>query len=418
MKALLGTAQIIKLITGSAGTITVTSTSVDKTGTGPASYSFAVTKPANILISTATTTTLLAGAASTERNVQELTISNDHATNSNAVTVYDTDGTQIVNIFAAVLLASEKLVYDETGKWTLYGADGAEKPATLPTFQQLPAAAATPSAADTDTLKLFAQKIAGRMTLRYIGPTGVDETIQDKLSTNGFSMYLPNNGTTVGLNEGVLWTSGGTVSHPTPSSTSPAIYNQQKKTRWANVVTTTNQVLGVRTLTADKRYWRGNAAGLGGFNFHARFAVGLWPAATVRLFVGLNDSNVGWVISDTLTGNGCGLWHDTTEAATVLNFVTRDGTTATKAAITLATALAAGQCFDFNMWMAPNGGSIGYRLIEQNTGTVLADTSTSTTVPLTTAFLGQELAMSNGTANTTVTTTAFELSAHSCQSDN
>jgi hypothetical protein len=135
------------------------------------------------------------------------------------------------------------------------------------------------------------------------------------------------------------------------------------------------------------------------------------------LFVGINDSNAGWVISDTLTGNGCGLWHDTTEAATVLNFVTRDGTTATKSAITLATALAAGQCFDFWMWSAPNGSVIGYKLVELNTGTTLVDTTTSTTIPLSTAFMGQEMAMSNGTANITVTTTAFELMAHSCQSD-
>lgn len=274
------------------------------------------------------------------------------------------------------------------------------------------------SAAATDTLNLFTRKIAGRMTLKYIGPSGIDETIQDKLSENGFSMYLPNNGTTVGLNYGLAWTTGGTVSHPTPSSTAPAIYSQQKRTRWANVVTTTNQFLGLRTATAEKRYWRGNAAGLGGFNFHARFAVGLWPAATVRLFVGLNDSNAGWVISDTLTGNGCGLWHDTTEAATVLNFVTRDGTTATKAAITLGSALAAGQTYDFWMWQAPNGGVVGYRLVDVATGTERVNTTTSTTIPLTTAFLGQELAMSNGTANITVTTVAFELSGHSVQSDN
>ena len=99
-------------------------------------------------------------------------------------------------------------------------------------------------------------------------------------------------------------------------------------------------------------------------------------------------------------------------------FVTRDGSTATKAAITLATALAAGQCFDFWMWSAPNGGSIGYALRELNTNTLLVDTTTTTTLPATTAFLGPELAMSNGTANTTATTTVFELSAHSCQSDN
>jgi hypothetical protein len=70
------------------------------------------------------------------------------------------------------------------------------------------------------------------------------------------------------------------------------------------------------------------------------------------------------------------------------------------------------------MWSAPNGSVIGYKLVEINGGTTLVDTTTATTIPLNTAFMGPELAMSNGTANVTVTTTAFELMAHSCQSDN
>lgn len=43
---------------------------------------------------------------------------------------------------------------------------------------------------------------------------------------------------------------------------------------------------------------------------------------------------------------------------------------------------------------------------------------TSTTIPTNTAFMGPTLQMSNGTANTTVTTTAMEVMAFSCQSDN
>lgn len=283
----------------------------------------------------------------------------------------------------------------------------------------LPVTPATinPVTPPASNLKLYAQLVAGLTTLRSMSPTGVDHTYQRSISENGSVLYLPNNGTAVGLNLGLGWTTGGTVSHPTPSSTAPAVYSQQKRTRWANVATTQNQTLGLHTVTAEKRFWRGNAAGLGGFNFHARFAIGLWPAATVRLFVGLSDQNTSPVASDTLAGNCCGLWHDTTEAATVLNFVTRNGTTATKAAITLATALAAGQCFDFWMYSKPNGAEIFYRLIEINTGTLLVDTSTTTTIPLNTAFMGQTLQMSNGTANTTVTTTAFELMSHSCQSD-
>jgi len=410
----------VTITTGSAGDIEIGWSGIDKTGTGPASYSYASVPtdvPANISGS-GTNDLVPVPAASTERNVGAMYAANNHATTSNAITIQLTDGTDTTRLWRGTLLAQEAVVFDQGGVWTVYGTDGNPKQTGQLLGLVLGAVgAANLAASDTDTLNVFARKVAGCMALKTQAPSGIEQFLQESLSHNGSSLYLPNNGTTVGLNTGLAWTTGGTVSHPTPSSTSPAIYNQQKRTRWANVVTTTNQVLGLRTATAEKRYWRGNAAGLGGWFFHARFAIGLWPAATVRLFVGLNDSNSGWVISDTLTGNGCGFWHDTTDAASVLSFATRDGTTANKAAITLAANLAAGQCFDAYIYSPPNGSFIGYRLVELNTGTVLVDTTTTTNIPLTTAFLGQELAMSNGTANTTVTTTAFELSGHSCQSD-
>lgn len=422
MLLLNSTSMLLRLVTASAGDIEVSWSGIDKTGASPP-YSFAAVPtdvPANI--TTATTTTIVAApAASTERNVRELQLTNNHATTSNLLTVEIFDGTDAAVKWKGTLLAGEWVIFDEAGVWTLYGTDGIAK--SLGTLLGLVlatigSAGSGVAASDLDTLRIYNRKRAGRNTPKYVGPFGVDQAFQDKISENGHTLYLPNTGSTVGLNLGIGWTSGGTVSHPTPSSTAPAIYNQQKRTRWANVVTTTNQVLGLRTATAEKRFWRGNAAGLGGWNFHARFAIGLWPAATVRLFVGLNDSNSGWVISDTLTGSGCGFWHDTTEAATVLSFVTRDGTTATKAAITLATALAVGQTFDAFIYCPPNGSAIFYALLEENTNTVLVDTSTTTTIPASGTFLGPELAMSNGTANVTVTTTAFELMAHSIQSDN
>jgi len=369
-------------------------------------------------ITTATTTTILdCTTANHARRVLFASLHNNHASVTEVVEVVHSDGSTVRALIHATLLAGESLVYNGSGTWLHYTSDGVLKnPGQLTELVIGAAGAAAVTLAATDTLKLFARKRAGMMRLKYIKPSGVDEEVQDKLSENGFSMYLPNNGTTVGLNYGLAWTSGGTVSHPTPSA---GIINQQKRTRWANVTTTTDQFLGLRVATAEKRYWRGNAAGLGGFNFHARFSIGLWPAATVRLFVGLNDSNSGWAISNTLTGNGCGFWHDTTEAATVLTFVTRDGTTATKSAgITLTTGLAAGQGFDAYIWSAPNGSVIGYALIDQANGNVLVDTTTSTTIPLSTAFLGQEISMSNGTANTTADTVGIQVSAHSCQSDN
>jgi hypothetical protein len=266
--------------------------------------------------------------------------------------------------------------------------------------------------------KLYGRPLAGQSTLEYMTPNGMRHSLQDRISEQGSSFYLPNGGSTAGLNLGTAWTVGGTISHPTPSATAPAIISQQKRTRFANVITNTNQTLGIHTATAEKRYWRGNAVGLGGFLFHARFSIGLFAAPTVRLFVGLSDQNTSPVAADALVGNACGFWHDTTDAASVLSFVTRDGTTTTKTAITLASPLAAGQGYE--CWIATdsNGTTIGYKLVELNTGTTLADTTTSTTIPLNTAFMGATAQMSNGTANITATTVALDLSALSVQSDN
>lgn len=326
------------------------------------------------------------------------------SSNSNAA-VSLSAGTKYVAIAA---LATKLLQLDNEGTSLM--------PAAAP-------ASLNPVSAPSGYLKVYNQVVAGLPTPRYIGPYGVDQTLQDKISENGVSIYMPNNGGTLGLNLGQAWTSFGTLSHPTPSSTSPAIYNQMKRSRFANVATTTNQILGLGCVTAEKRFWRGNAAGLGGFNFHCRFAIGLWPAATVRVFVGLSDisltTSAGVSASDTVSGNCCGFHHITTDAATALFFTTRDGTTTNRVSLgTLANALAAGNVYDAWIYCPPNGSTIYYRLVDIRNNVEVASGSTATNLPSATAFMGPEVTMSNGTANTTVTTTAMEVCALSVQSDN
>lgn len=200
---------------------------------------------------------------------------------------------------------------------------------------------------------------------------------------------------------------GGTSSHPVAAT---GRINQLRRVRHENVVTTTNQILGIYQNSGGLRqFWRGNAANQGGFYFRGKMTIELMPAATIRLFCGLNNNNFANVSSDTLTGDMCGLWHDTTMAATVLNFVTRDNVTTTSVAITLATALAAGQGYELVMYCKPNDTILYYKVIDMLTGNTLADSFTSTTLPRNTIFLGPELAMSNGTANVTVSTTASGL---------
>jgi len=277
----------------------------------------------------------------------------------------------------------------------------------------LSATAAEPSAPATDLLRVYARSVAGRMMPKWMGPSGVDTCFQPAFFQNRILMYVPSTGTTgtgSGAGIGPVWTSSGTVSHPNPSSTAPAISNQMRRTRWANVVTTTNQTLGCRAATSNTRnYWRGSAVGLGGFYYVARFIVELYPASTVRLFAGLTTSTGYVSASDTVANDTCGLWHDTTDPSTgsgAFNFVTRNTATTTKQPIDLANAIVAGNSYDFYMFCTPNGDTIFWRLDDTVNAVTYSDSQT-TTLPVATAFMGPQCSMSNGTANLTVTTTAI-----------
>ena len=77
-------------------------------------------------ITTATTTDLLAGAASTKNRIGHLSLYNSHASVTNDVTVQLTDGTLTTPIIKATLLPSESLIY--TGSvWIHYDSNGVPK---------------------------------------------------------------------------------------------------------------------------------------------------------------------------------------------------------------------------------------------------------------------------------------------------
>lgn len=285
----------------------------------------------------------------------------------------------------------------------------------------MPGVTAEPPVPASDTMYFYSKKIAGRMVPKIMGPSGIDTAMQTALFQNRILLYVPSTGTTgtgSGAGLGPVWTSGGTVSHPTPATTSPAISNQMRRTRYANIVTTTNQTLGIKAAAADTlNYWIGNAAGLGGFFYAARFIVELYPAATVRIFAGLTASSATYVVaSDTVLNNTCGLWHDTTDSSATFNFVTRNTTTTTKQAISLSNNIAAGNSYDFYMFCPPNGSTITWRL-DDIVNNVSYTNSTSTTLPVNTAFMGPQCAMSNGTANVTVTTSAIGIAGVYTESD-
>jgi hypothetical protein len=106
---LTGTSDKVQVITGTAVTVDVHASYFDYNGT-------TVTPDRkNTNITTATTTDVVASpSSSVQRNVKLLTVRNKHATDPVAITIRHTDGTNIVEMFHAVLEADAEVQYTPT----------------------------------------------------------------------------------------------------------------------------------------------------------------------------------------------------------------------------------------------------------------------------------------------------------------
>ena len=273
-----------------------------------------------------------------------------------------------------------------------------------------------PSAPPAGDLYIYSKSISGRMMPKWKAPSGVDTSFQSNLGFNTIQLWTPSL-TNIGAGFGTVWPAGtGTFTSPLPTAGTAL---QLRRSMFANIVTTTNQILGITASTAAQipSFWRGNTAGNGGFFMQTRFTIELVPATTVRLFVGLTSLTTGVAAADTVSTNTAGLSHITTDGLTTMAFMTNNGTTTTRATFTVPT-IASKNAYDFTMYAKPNDTVIYYRLVDLLTGLTIVDSSTSTTLPTNTVFMGPQVQMSNGTANVTVNTTAIGINKIYIESDN
>ena len=122
---ILQSTDIVRVITSAAAQIEVHASFGDYTVSG-GTLDLSRT---NTVITTATTTTVVASPASgVKRNVRHLNITNDHASASCAIAVEHFDGTTAAELIQVILLAGENMVLGEDGRWTHYDANGAVYP--------------------------------------------------------------------------------------------------------------------------------------------------------------------------------------------------------------------------------------------------------------------------------------------------
>lgn len=113
MLLLTSTSDVIRVVTGTAtSTIDVHASYVDISG------DTVTPGRTNTEITTATTTTVVASpAASTQRNVKGLYITNDSVGTNCDVRVEHSDGTTVVELMQFVLLPGENMTFNSDGTW-------------------------------------------------------------------------------------------------------------------------------------------------------------------------------------------------------------------------------------------------------------------------------------------------------------
>ena len=259
----------------------------------------------------------------------------------------------------------------------------------------------TPATPPASSVDIYASNSGGRILPTIIGPSGIISPLQPTISMSkvGYWTWYGNSTTVTDVTWGLV--------APSASGTATirniATTNLFTSTRRIGYVTgaTSGTTAAVRSGVAQ--FWRGNAAGLGGFYFVSRFGFSTAaPGTAVRAFVGLSAVTTAATNNEPNSAtynNSVGVCKLAAGANTTLNIMTVTGGTATTTdlganfpANTFDTDL-----YELVLFAVPNGASIGYKVTRLNTGNV-AEGSLTTNLPTSTTFMGIQQWINNNSA--------------------
>lgn len=240
-------------------------------------------------------------------------------------------------------------------------------------------------------LKLFARSRAGRRTLAQVGPSGIDYSMQPNLWGNTVALMRPNGNATTLSVIGITATAIGTATTASVASTSDLASVRRLSYVSAAAAGSSGGVRGSANL-----WWRGNAAGRGGFFTVIRFGLATIPA-TRRWFVGMHPAGAPANADPSAILNMIGVGQDVGD--TTIKFMHNDGTgTATKSdGSSVLSSPAADEVWEVRIFCAPNSSQVSMS-IERVMGTAALSEYTATTdLPSSTTFMAPILWANNGT---------------------
>lgn len=276
---------------------------------------------------------------------------------------------------------------------------------------QIPAGQTDTGAPPLGSLYLYAQNTAGRPMPRITDDSGYDWMIQPHFGLNGVRMISPGNGAAPSL-LGMTQTTLGTMSNPTPTTTSFKTSNRRVTLTSA---ATGGSLTGVRSNMVE--CWRGNSANRGGFHFMQRISLTTMQSGQ-RGFFGLHSSTAAPTNIDPLATLGSAA----DRVGLAFNANTGNWRLIHGTGTPAATAIDLGASFPINntavveliLWAPPNASTIQWRVKNLENDAVATGTI-STNLPSATAFMGYQAWMTN---NATAAAVAFDLYKMYIETDN
>lgn len=370
-----------------------------------------------------------APAASTQRVVDLISVYNYDTVSQTVSIKFDANGTEYF-LFVGILSSGEKIEYVDGTGWTYYSSTGAVKAQQtaagsttqiqfnnsgilsgdadftwdassntlsqlgVNTNQVLTKVTASPAAPIAGRLTQFVRQIAGQQHPMALSSLGQEYPLQRALWYGHLTGWNCGTGAAAGTYINNAGANLGTAAAVTCTNTN--LYTMMRRSTFGTLITTQNQQVGIRT---EANYFRGNAAGLGGFFMVCRMGFTSIKAGC-RVFIGFTSGTTAVVTVDPSSlGNMLGFGVDL--ADTAFTFMHNDASgTCTKETISGQGVLATNNTgYDFYIYCAPNDTTVYYMMVRTDTGAVLVDSSVSADLPVNTTSLTCQCIMSNGTAN-------------------
>lgn len=280
---------------------------------------------------------------------------------------------------------------DGTTRWNSLAYGGAALASKIETDLDMAALSGDPASPASGRMRLYVRKIAGRMLLKTIGPSGLDVALQPSLFGNSARILMPGTGTAGTVQNWVAPTAVGTVSNPVIAAGGFRVGCRRLTVTSA---ATANSASELRSNVYD--VLRGDVAGCGGFHLVTTFGVES-VTALQRVFVGLIGATGATATTQVPSSlmNCIGIGWDS--ADTTLQIMYNDGVSVcTKVPLSESfPANNASAVYQLDLFAPPAASWVGWRVKRLDTGDVAEGTMVDN-LPASSQLLSWHANVNNG----------------------